>query len=166
MNVPEPTVRPTGWVPVVVGAVVGAGAAWLGLGLAERLAWPIPTIPVLTVVVVAVLAIAVWIAARRVHRAVQVARQPVEARRAVSLLLAAKTALIGGAALVGGYAAVAVRYLPLMDAERPRERVWVSALVAVCSAVVAWGGLALERALRVPPSSPDNSDLTEGDSEN
>jgi hypothetical protein len=147
----RPTVEPTRRTALVIAGVVGAGVSWIAFSLAESLGWPLPTVPVLSAVVVAALAGLTLAAARWTHRTVQVRREPVEPSRAVGLLLAGKAAMIGGTALAAGYAAVAIRYLPDLGAELPRERVLVATVVAVLSVGLAVAGRALERACQVPP---------------
>lgn len=151
MPEPRPSVERTSRTVLVIAGVVGAGLSWVTLSSAENFGWPIPPVPPFTAVVVAVLALAVWLAARWMHRAVQVRRVAVEPGRAVALLLAGKAALIGGTALAAGYAVVALRYLPNLDAALPRERVLSAAAAAVLSVTLALAGWALERACQVPP---------------
>ena len=164
MPQPGPTVRPTGRTVLAVAALVGSGLTWVSLSIAETLAWPLPTVPVLAAVVVGVLALATWLAARWTHGAVQVRRDPIEPARAVALLLAGKAALIGGSALAAGYATMALRYLPNLDAALPRERVLVAAVVSLLSVGLAVAGWALERACQVPPDD-DSGDAPRADPE-
>lgn len=151
MPEPRPSVERTGRTVLAIAVVVGAGLAWITLSVAESFGWPVPPVPPFTAVVVAVLALACWLAARWMHRTVQVRHAVVEPSRAVALLLAGKAALIGGTALAAGYAVVALRYLPNLDAALPRERVLSAGASAVLSAALALAGRALERACQVPP---------------
>lgn len=153
----RPTVERTRWGVLAIAGVVGAGLTWIGLSAVDGFGWPTPPVPVLTPVVVGVLALATWLAARWTHRTVQVRRRPVEPGRAVALLLSGKAALIGGVALAAGYAAVAVRQLPDLDAELPRERVLVAVAVSLLSVGLALAGAALERACRIPGPPDDES---------
>ncbi|MFT3970994.1 MAG: DUF3180 domain-containing protein [Micropruina sp.] len=148
---PRPSVERTRGTVLVIAGVVGAGLAWMVLSSAENFGWPIPPVPPLTAVAVAVLAVATGLAARWMHRTVQVRRAAVEPARAIAMLVAGKAALIGGTALAAGYAVVALRYLPNLDAALPRERVFSAAASAVLSVVLAVAGSALERACQVPP---------------
>ncbi len=157
-----PTVEPTGRTVLVIAGVVGAGVTWIALSIAQSMAWPIPPVPVLAAVLVAVLAVLTLLAARWTHRTVQVRHEPVEPSRAVGLLLAGKAALIGGTALAAGYAALAIRYLPDLAAELPRERVLVASVVALLSVGLAFAGWALERACQVPPDD-DSGDAPGAD---
>lgn len=145
-----PTVQPTRRTALVIAAVVGAGLTWIGLSLVEAFGWAPPPVPVLTAVVVAVLALLTLLAARWTHRTVQVRHDPVEPTLAVGLLLAGKAALLGGTALAAGYATIALRYLPDLAAELPRERVLVATVVAALSIGLAFAGRALEQACQVP----------------
>ncbi|MFT4216922.1 MAG: DUF3180 family protein [Micropruina sp.] len=151
MPEPRPSIERTGRTVLVVAGVVGAGLAWITLSGAESFGWPIPAVPPFTAVAVAVLALAAWLAARWMHRTVQVRHATVEPARAIALLLAGKAALIGGIALAAGYAVVVLRYLPHLDAALPRERVLSGGAAAVLSVVLALAGWALERACQVPP---------------
>jgi apolipoprotein N-acyltransferase len=157
MPAPGPTVEPTGRTALMVAAILGAGVTWIGLSIAENFGWPVPVVPPLTALVVGLLALATWLAARWTHRTVQVRRDPIEPSLAVGLLLAGKAALIGGTALAGGYAAIALRSLPNLDAALPRDRVITSAAVALLSVGLAVAGWALERACQVPPPPDDES---------
>lgn len=156
MPQPGPTVRPTGPTALTLAAVVGGGPTWIGLSIADNSGWVLPTVPVLAAVVVAVLALATWYAARWTHRTIQVRRHPIEPSRAVGLVLAGKAALLGGTALAAGYAVLVLRQLPNVDAALPRERVLVAGAVTVFSIGLAVAGWALERACQVPPD--DDSD--------
>ena len=152
MPQPGPTVRPTGPTALAVAAVVGGGLTWIVLSIADNLGWVLPTVPVLAAVVVAVLALITWLAARWTHRTVQT-QQPIEPTRAVGLVLAGKAALLGGTALASGYAVLVLRQLPNVDATLPRERVLVAGAVTVLSIGLAVAGWALERACQVPPEN-------------
>lgn len=161
---PGPSVEPTRTSALVIAGVVGAGLAWVGLSVAESFGWPIPPVPWLTAVVIGVLALSAWLAARWMRRTVREGRQSVEPARAVALLLAGKAALIGGAALAGGYLAVALRNLPHVDVVLPRERALASALAAVLSVLLMLAGRSLERACQVPrPPEGQSGDAPGGD---
>ncbi len=161
MPQPGPTVHPTGRTALAVAALIGAGLTWIALSVAESFAWPLPTVPVLAAVVVAVLALATWLTARWTHRTVQVRRTTIEPARAVGLVLAGKAALLGGTALAAGYLVLVLRQLPNVDATLPRERVLVASVVAVLSVGLAVAGWALERACQVPPDD-DSDDAPKG----
>lgn len=164
MTRPGPSVGPTPVSTLVLAGVVGAGSAWVGLSAVESFGWPIPPVPWLTAVVIGVLALSAWLAARWMRRAVQVRRERVEPARAVALLLAGKAALLGGAALAGGYLAVAVRNLPNLDAVLPRERALSAAAAAILSVALLFAGRALERACQVPrPPDDESGDAPGGD---
>ncbi|MFT4297431.1 MAG: DUF3180 domain-containing protein [Micropruina sp.] len=156
MPEPRPSVQPTGRTALTVAGVVGAGLAWIALSGVENVGLPTPPVPLLTAVVLAVLAVAAWLAARWMHRTVQLRHQVVEPARAIAMLLAGKAALLGGTALAAGYAVVALRALPNLDAALPRERVLAAGASALLSVVLAFAGRALERACQVPPSDPDD----------
>lgn len=164
MSRPEPSVQPTSRTALVIAGVAGAGISWITVSTAENFGWPVPQVPALTAVVVAVLAVATWLAARWMHRALQVRHEVVEPARAIALLLAGKAALLGGTALAAAYAAVALRYLPNLDAALPRERVLSAAASAVLSIGLAAAGWALERACQVPgPPDDESGDAPGGD---
>lgn len=161
---PGPSVEPTRSSALVLAGVIGAGLTWVGLTAVESFGWPIPPVPWLTALVIGLLALSAGLAARWMHRTVQVRQQPVEPARAIVLLLAGKAALLGGAALVGGYLAVTVRNLPHLDAALPRERVVVSVAAAVLSVALLFAGRALERACQVPrPPDDETGDAPGGD---
>lgn len=162
MPEPRPSVERTRRTVLVIAGVVGAGLAWIALSSAENFGWPIAPVPPFTAVAVAVLAVATWLAARWMHRAVHVRRTRVEPGRAIAMLVAGKAALIGGTALAAGYAVVALRSLPNLDAALPRERVWSATASAVLSVALAVAGSALERACRVPPDD-ESGDAPEAD---
>lgn len=161
MPEPEPPigqVRPTGWQPVGVAVVAGAGIGWSGFTALDAFGFPLPQFPIAVTLVIAVIAAVVGVQAALTHRTIQVRRLPVPPRRAVALLVLGKACLLSGAALAGGYAAVAAYSWSRQDAVLPRERVLNSAVAVVASVALAVAGAFLERACRIP--GPPKEDAT------
>lgn len=161
MPEPEPPtgrVQPTGWQPIGVAVVAGAGLGWSGFTALDAFGFPLPQIPLAVGVVIAVLSVGVWVQAGFTHRTIQVRRLPVAPRRAVALLVLGKACLLGGAAMAGGYAAVAAYSWSRQEAALPRERVLNSAVALVASVTLAVAGAFLERACRIP--GPPKEDAT------
>lgn len=149
---PRPTVTLTGWGPVLVAALVGAGTGWLLFAVPDRLGAALPALPLMVTVTVLLLATACWVFAVRTHRRVQLRRESMEAVTAVRLLAFAKASVLTGALLAGGYLVIALYSLQRWSADLPRERVISSVVATVASVALAIGGGFLERACRIPPS--------------
>ncbi len=169
-RIPRPSVTPTGWGPVLLAALVGAGTGWLLFAIPDRFGAALPALPLVVTVTVALLAATCWVLALRTHRSVQVRREPIEPSRAVRLLAFAKASVLTGALLAGGYLAIALYSLGRWAADLPRERVISSAIATLSSVALAFAGGFLERSCRIPtdrdggatpnglPGSPPNGD--------
>jgi hypothetical protein len=155
---PPGTVTPTGWQPIGVALVAGAGVGWsLFTGL-DAIGAPLPQLPIAVTLLIAVLAAVIGGQAAVTHRAIQLRRQTIAARRAVALLVLGKSALLTGAGLAGGYIAIAAYSWTRQDAALPRERVISSAVAVVASVALAAAGAFLERSCRIP--GPPDEDAT------
>lgn len=148
---PRPSVTPTGWGPVLLAALVGAGTGWLLFAIPDRFGGALPALPPVVTVTVVLLAVACWALAVRTHRSVQVRREPIEPARAVRLLAFAKASVVTGALLAGGYLAIGLYSLGRWAADLPRERAISSAIAAVAGIALAVAGGFLERSCRIPP---------------
>jgi hypothetical protein len=155
---PTGTVAPTGWQPVGVAVIAGAGIGWSLFWTLDAFGAPLPQLPLAITLAIAVLAAVVGGQAAATHRAIQVRRQPIAPRRAVSLLALGKACLLTGAGLAGGYLAVAAYFWSRQDAALPRERVISSGVAVVSSVALAVAGAFLERSCRIP--GPPNEDAT------
>ncbi len=157
-ELPQGSVRPTGWQPIGVALVAGAGLGWSAFTALDALGLPLPQFPLAVTLVIAVLAVVVGGQAALTHRTIQVRREPVPPRRAVALLVLGKACLLTGAALAGGYAAIMTYFWGRQEAALPRERVLSSAVAVVASVALAVAGAFLERACRIP--GPPKEDAT------
>lgn len=155
---PAGSVRPTGWQTVGVALVAGAGVGWSAFTTMDAYGWPLPQFPLAITLAIAVMAAIVGVQAALTHRAIQVRRRRMPARRAVALLVLGKSCLLTGAALAGGYAAIAVYSWSRQEAALPRERALSAAVAVVASAALAVAGGFLERACRIP--GPPKEDAT------
>jgi hypothetical protein len=158
---PPGTVAATGWQAVGVAVVVGAGLGWALFTALDKFGAELPRFPLAVTLAIAVMAALVGAQAVVTHRTIQVRRQVVPPRRAVSLLVLGKTCLLAGAGLAGGYAAVAAFFWTRQEASVPRELVVSSVVAVVASAALAAAGAFLERACRIP--GPPDEDATPPD---
>jgi hypothetical protein len=78
-----------------------------------------------------------------------------DALRAARLLALGKAAAVFGAAAAGAYVGLGVLALDSLAVPAGRNRVVLSALVAVVAVVVSIAGLRLERACMVPPDDDE-----------
>lgn len=157
---PQGTVAPTGWQAVVAAVLIGAIIGWLLFAVPEMLSWPLPQLPLVVAVTIAVIAAAIAVQAVLTHRSIQVRRESVPASRAVMLLVLGKTCLLAGAGIASGYAAILVYFLPRLSAELPKQRVVSSAAAVLASIGLAIAGHFLERSCRIP--GPPSGDATPG----
>lgn len=158
---PDPapgSVAPTGWQPVGVALVAGAGVGWSLFSALDAFGAALPQLPIAVTLVIALIAAVVGGQARLTHNAIQVRRQPIAPRRAVSLLVLGKACLLTGAGLAGGYLAIAVYSWSRQEAALPRERVISSVVAVAASVALAVAGAFLERACRIP--GPPDEDAT------
>ena len=160
---PRGSVQRTPRIVIAVAALMGAGITWIGVTALESFAQPVPRIPLATAIIVGALAVLVGVLAWDTHRHIQVRRAPMEASRAVALLVLGKTAVIAGAGLAAAYLTLALLNLPRLDAPLPRERVVASGLAALASAGVGVAGWFLEGACRVPGSDDDTGETPGGE---
>jgi hypothetical protein len=155
---PTGSVVPTGWQAIGVALVAGAGLGWSLFTALDMFGAPLPQLPLAVTLLIAVLAALVGGQAAVAHRAIQVRRERIAARRAVSLLVLGKAALLTGAGLAGAYIAIAAYSWSRQDAALPRERVISSGVAVVASIALAAAGAFLERSCRIP--GPPNEDAT------
>lgn len=155
--------RPTPLRALAVAVLFGALAGWLVVVVtdyfgvvAPQVPWSAPVALVLTAALVAALAYAT-------HGRIQVRREQMEPQRAVSFLVLGKASALAGALVAGGYLAFGLMFLSRLEAEAPRDRVIRSAVALVAGIGLAVGGIALERACKVPPSDEDEEADETGD---
>ena len=152
------TVALTGWQSIGVALVAGAGVGWSLFSALDVFGAPLPQLPVAVTLLIAVMAAVIGGQAAVAHRAIQIRRQPIAARRAVALLVLGKATLLTGAGLAGGYIAIAAYSWTRQDAALPRERVVSSAIAVVASVALGAAGAFLERSCRIP--RPPDEDAT------
>ncbi|MDP9820875.1 hypothetical protein J2S59_000684 [Nocardioides massiliensis] len=140
--------RPTGWRPLVVVAVVGALLGFAVRPVAQWLGETAPTVGLLQVgalyFLAAVLAALAWQTWRTLHRQ----GGTLEPHRAVNRLLVAKSCALVGALAGGAYGGYAAAFLDRFDVLLGRERVVNSTAGVVACALVVTAALVLERACR------------------
>ena len=152
------TVALTGWQSIGVALVAGGGVGWSLFSALDVFGAPLPQLPVAVTLLIAVMAAVIGGQAAVAHRAIQIRRQPIAARRAVALLVLGKATLLTGAGLAGGYIAIAAYSWTRQDAALPRERVVSSAIAVVASVALGAAGAFLERSCRIP--RPPDEDAT------
>lgn len=155
------TVQPTSWQSVGVAFVVGAGVGWSVLTAIDRFVGDVPQVPPAVTAVVAVLAVVIGVEAWLTHRAIQVRRLPVPARRAVALVALGKACLLGGTALAGSYVAMTVYLARRLELNLPRDLLIGPVIAIVASLALAGAGAFLEHACRIP-RPPENGATPSG----
>ncbi len=155
---PTGSVKPTGWQPIGVALVAGAGLGWSLFTALDAFGAPLPQLPLAITLLIAVLAALIGAQAAVTHRAIQVRREFIAPRRAVALLVLGKAALLTGAGLAGAYIAIAAYSWSRQDAALPRERVISSGVAVVASIALAAAGAFLERSCKIP--GPPSEDAT------
>jgi hypothetical protein len=158
----RPGLRPTNPATLVVGALIAAALAWLGI---SRYYADIPNLNWLPGITLAGLAVVEGIAARNTKARIdhRPGMQRVNPLLAARYAVLAKASSLAGAIFAGAYGGVAAWAL----AERGRLHVAgqnlapsIAGLVGALALVAA--GLLLERACRVPPPPDDHDDGTAG----
>lgn len=133
-----------GW---VIAAVTGSD------GVAARVAW---SGPVALLAAAAILGCVAYV----LHQRLQVHRIRIDDRQAVTWLALGKAAAIMGAVMAGGYAGFAVRFLPDIAIEAPRERV-IRSVIAIAGAIALMiAALRIERSCQA--YDPDDEDPNGG----
>ena len=142
---------------LAVAAAIGALLGWtIGAltgkdGVAAGVAWSGPITLLAAGAILSGLAFSL-------HQRLQVERSRIDDRQAVAWLALGKAAAVVGAVMGGGYVGFAIRFLPDLQIEGPRERVIKSAVAVVGAIVVTIAGLRIERACEVPESDSDDDD--------
>lgn len=151
----EPTVHPTTLAHVAVAAVLGAGAAWIGVQLVSysggSLPQPGPGGWVPPLLLGAVTGWLAWSTRRTLH----VHHRPLEASVAVTRLRLAKAGVLVAAALGAAYLVLLISSLAGWPAPLAQSRVLHAALSCVTCLVWAVTAAALERACRIPIDPED-----------
>lgn len=156
----EPTVRPTTWSTLALGASVGVAAAVVARLVLEPMLGGVPA-PYGTAVVLLLLGLVLAAMARTAHVRIQQRREPVEPRQAVAWLAAGKASAVAGAFCVGLFGTWLTVSLPRWATQLGRDRSIHSGLAVVAALGVVAAGLVLERSCRVPPTDDDTSDHDE-----
>ncbi len=152
-----PTVGPTRGSHVIAAAVAGAGIGFLLVQGAQTFGIALPALNGIAWASIVALAALTAHSAWRTHRQVQKLREPVEPRRALSLVVWGRTSVLAGVGLGAGYLVVALLALPQAAAPSPAARLLHGLIAAVAGAAWAVSGGLLERACRIPPDD-DSSD--------
>ncbi|MGH3498284.1 MAG: DUF3180 domain-containing protein [Nocardioidaceae bacterium] len=146
------TTRP---ITLAIAVVVGLAIGGVFPLISERGNRVAPNVPWSAIGALAFLAAVLggfaWTTWRTLHRR----RLPMDARRAVNLLVLGKASALVGALLAGAYIGFGVHYIGSMNVDLPRSRVIHSLLAMLASIGVGVGGLLLERACRVPRDPDD-----------
>lgn len=159
---PAGSLRTTSAATLAAVAVLGALLGGLVPPLVENAGGTVPSVSWAAVLTLAFLAAVLVGLAVTTYRTVHGRRRRLDNSRAVNLLVLGKAAAIAGSVFAGGYLAFALTYAGQTDVALPRERFWHGLAGALAAALVAVGGVLLERACRVPPdddagSSPHSS---------
>lgn len=158
---PEPSgsLRPTDRRSVVVAAMCGAVVGWFLLSIFIVTGAMVPILPWSLPIVLAVVAIGVWIDSRVLRRKVADPHREVSPTEGLVSLALGKALVLTGAALAGACIVYVATFIRQWSIPYPRQRVIVGTASAVVCALLAGAGWALERACRVPPrGGPDRHD--------
>lgn len=153
----EDKLRRTPLMVVAIAVMLGAFATFLFFGTLENFGNTAPRVPVVSWVVLAVLAAVTGVLAWVTHQQVHKRRESIDPGRAVGQLVLGKTALLAGAAFAGGYITIVLLYLPRIAAPLPLERVVNGGAAAVCAIALAVAGWFLEKSC-VDPRNSDSGD--------
>lgn len=149
--------QPTTKTVLVVAALAGGFASWMGVQTLESMGQPVPRVPWTAWAALALVAAVVGALAWATQRSIHVRHERVESGKAVSLLVLGKTTALAGTAFAAGYLMLAVQYFARMDAELPRERVVNSSIATLACAGLAVAGWFLERACLVPKDDENDT---------
>lgn len=155
---PEPTgsLRPTDRRSVVVAALCGAVVSWFALSIFVVTDAMVPILPWSLSIILAVVAIGVWIDSRILRRKVADPHREVSPTEGLVSLALGKALVLTGAALAGACIVYVATFIRQWSIPYPRQRVITGTVTAVVCVLLAVAGWALERACRVPPDGGDD----------
>lgn len=108
-----------------------------------------PTVGWLSALVLAVVAVMIWISAWSTYNVVHRGRGRLQPHQAVNRLVLAKSCALVGALVAGGYFGYAVGWLDGTDTVLARQRVVHGLAAAAAAILVVVGSLLMERACRI-----------------
>jgi len=151
------TVRPTRVSTLVWVALAAAPVGWSIGRIVDAASGALPPVPWILPLLLVFLAVVLFVGARTVRGWIEERRYDsrMDALRAARLLALGKAAAVFGAAVAGAYVGLGVLALDSLAVPAGRNRVVLSALVAVVAVVVSIAGLRLERACMVPPDDDE-----------
>ncbi|QCV88079.1 DUF3180 domain-containing protein [Acidipropionibacterium jensenii] len=154
---PEPSgdLRPTDRRAVVVAALCGAVVGWFVLSVFFLTEAMVPILPWSLPVILAVVAIGVWIDARVLSRKVHDPHREVSPTEGLVSLALGKSVVLTGAALAGACIVYIITFVRQVAIPYPRQRVITGSVTAVVCVLLGLAGWVLERACRVPPDGED-----------
>ena len=142
--------------------MVGALIGWTIVAVTGRDGVPIRVAwsgPITLLAAAAVLVCLAYV----LHLRLQVNRLRIPDRQAVAWLALGKAGAVVGALMAGGYFGFAIRFVPDVQTDAPRERVIRSAVAIIGGIVIMLASLRVERACLVPPDDPKaNQDKDRG----
>jgi hypothetical protein len=153
-------VRPTRVGTLVWVALAAAPVGWSIGRIVDAVSGALPPIPWILPLLLAFLAVLLLVGARTVRGWIEERRydRRMDALRAARLLALGRAAAVFGALVAGAYVGLGVLALDSLAVPAGRNRVVLSALVAVAGVVVSIAGIRLERACMVPPEDDENAD--------
>jgi RsiW-degrading membrane proteinase PrsW (M82 family) len=143
---------------LAIAALCGAVAGWLIVATANMFDLVPPQVPWTAPVALVLITALVALLAYTTQQRIQVRRERIDPQRAVTFLVLGKASALAGAIVAGGYLAFALMFVTRMDVEAPRDRVIKSAVAVVAGVGLAYAGLRLERACKVPGSDDDDDE--------
>jgi Protein of unknown function (DUF3180) len=150
-------VRPTRVSTLVWLALAAAPVGWSIGRVIDAASDALPPVPWILPLLLVFLAVVLFVGARTVRGWIEERRYDsrMDALRAARLLALGKAAAVFGALAAGAYVGLGVLAFDSIAVPAGRNRVVLSALVAVAAVVVSIAGLRLEKACMVPPDDDE-----------
>ena len=148
-----PTTSRQVWVAVLSGAVLG----WFVLSIYTVTDSIVPVLPMSTPIILAVIAVAVWVDSRLLAAKVADEKREVSPTEGLVSLALGKALVLTGAALGGASIVYVLANIAHLDIPSPRQRVVMGSVTVVVCALLSVSGWQLEKACRVP-RDPDGQD--------
>ena len=147
---PRGTIGPTSFWQLLAAFAVGVPGGFLLVTISQRASGTAPNVEWPTIGVLFTIAAVIAVLAYTTYRTVHRDRRPIQAHRAVNLLMLAKACAIVGAFLAGGYVGFGAHFVNDLNIALPRERAIRALVAAVVGVTIVISALLLERACRVP----------------
>lgn len=151
--------RPTRVSTLVWIGLAAAPVGWSVGRIVDAVSNALPPVPWILPLLLVLLAAVLFVGARAVRGWIEERKYDgrMDALGVARLLALAKAGAVFGAAVAGGYIGLGVLALESLAVPAGRNRVILSAAVAVMAVVVAVAAVRLERACQVPPGDEESA---------